>query len=166
MSKTAIKHSVENKSNTQTSSRALSPLDEFDRMMEGFFERNWMKPFFKDDALKERLGLFSQRNPKVDVIEREKEIIVRAEVSGIDRKELDVEVTEHSVTLKGQRSGETEEKKDEYFYSEIWQGSFSRTVALPAEVDAQNADANFKDGILTITLPKTKKTSRRKLEVK
>ncbi|UZH11559.1 Hsp20/alpha crystallin family protein [Halomonas sp. BDJS001] len=46
------------------------------------------------------------------------------------------------------------------------QGSFSRTVALPAEVDAQNADAKFKDGILTITLPKEKKTSRRKLDVK
>lgn len=45
-----------------------------------------MKPFFKDDVLKERLGLFSQRNPKVDIIDREKEIIVRAEVSGIDRK--------------------------------------------------------------------------------
>lgn len=166
MSKTAIKSSVEGKNDAQTSSRALSPLEEFDRMMEGFFERSWMKPFFKDESVKERLGLFSQRNPKVDIIDREKEIIVRAEITGIDRKELEVEVTEHAVTLKGHRSSETEEKKDEYFYSEIWQGSFSRTVALPAEVDAQNADAKFKDGILTITLPKAKQTLRRKLEVK
>lgn len=131
MNKTAIKPSVEDKSNAQTPSRALSPLDEFDRMMEGFFERSWMKPFFKDDVLKERLGLFSQRNPKVDIIDREKEIIVRAEVSGIDRKELEVEVTEHSVILKGQRSGETEEKKDEYFYSEICKALFLGRLLYP-----------------------------------
>ncbi|MBT2772681.1 Hsp20/alpha crystallin family protein [Halomonas sp. ISL-60] len=135
-------------------------------MMEGFFERNWMKPFFKDESVKDRLGFFAQRNPKVDIIDREKEVIVRAEMPGVDRKELDVEITEHAVTLKGQRSSESEEKKDEYYHSEIWQGSFYRTIALPVEVDTRNADATFKDGILTITLPKTKQALRRKLEVK
>lgn len=84
---------------------------------------------------------------------------------GVDRKEIDIEITEHAVMLKGQRSGEIEDKKDEYYHSEIWQGSFSRTIALPVDVDTHHADAKFKDGILTITLPKAKQPVRRKLDV-
>ncbi|WP_404377608.1 Hsp20/alpha crystallin family protein [Vreelandella aquamarina] len=146
-------------------SRSLNPLEEFDRLMEGFFERSWLKPFFKDDVFKERLGFFAQSNPKIDIIDREKELVVRAEMPGVDRKELDIEITGHSVMLKGQRSGESEEKKDEYYHSEIWQGAFSRTIALPVNIDPQHAEAKFKDGILTITMPKVKQALRRKLEV-
>ncbi|HAA45841.1 MAG: heat shock protein Hsp20 [Halomonas sp. 54_146] len=157
-----VDQGVSNSANKQS----LSPLEEFDRMLEGFFERSWMKPFFKDDVMKERLGFFGQQFPKVDIIDREKDIVVRAELPGVDRKELDIEVTEQAVILKGQRSGKTEEKKDEYFHSEIWQGSFSRAIALPVGVDTQHADAKFEDGILTITLSKAKQALRRKLEVK
>ena len=85
---------------------------------------------------------------------------------GVDRKEIDIEITDHAVMLKGRRSGETEEKKDEYYPSEIWQGAFARTIALPVDVDTQHAEAKFKDGILTITMPKSKQALRRKLEVK
>lgn len=163
---TAKSEVADQNASTPPDSRSLSPLEEFDRMLEGFFERSWMKPFFKDDLVKERLGFFGQRYPKIDIIDREKDIVVRAEMPGVDRKELNIEVTEHAVMLKGQRSGKAEEKKDEYFHSEIWQGSFSRTIALPVEVDTQHADAKFEDGILTITLSKAKQALRRKLEVK
>ncbi len=152
-------------SNAVSANRSLRPLEEFDRLIEGFFERSWMKPLFKDDLVKERLGFFGQHNPKVDIIDREKEIVIRAEMPGVDRKEIDIEITEHAVMLKGQRSGEIEDKKDEYYHSEIWQGSFSRTIALPVDVDTHHADAKFKDGILTITLPKAKQPVRRKLDV-
>lgn len=101
------------------SKRSLSPLEEFDRMIEGFFERSWMKPFFKEDLIKERLGFFGQHNPKVDIIDRDTEIEVRAELPGIDRKEIDLEITEHAVMLKGQRSGKTEEKQDEYYHQKF-----------------------------------------------
>ncbi|GAB2800549.1 Hsp20/alpha crystallin family protein [Halomonas shantousis] len=135
-------------------------------MVEGFFERSWMKPFFKDDLVKERLGFFGQHNPKVDIVDREKEIIVRAEMPGVDRKEIDIEITGHSLVIKGHRSGEAKEEKERYYHSEMWQGSFARTIALPVDVDEHHAEAKFKDGILTITLPKAKQDVRRKLEVK
>ncbi|MFJ5537260.1 Hsp20/alpha crystallin family protein [Vreelandella titanicae] len=151
--------------NALPSNRSLNPLEEFDRLIEGFFERSWMRPLFKDDLVKERLGFFGQHNPKVDIIDREKEIVVRAEMPGVDRKEINIEITEHAVMLRGQRSGEIEDKKDEYYHSEIWQGTFSRTIALPVDVDTHHADAKFKDGILTITLPKAKQPVRRKLDV-
>ncbi|OJA04302.1 Hsp20/alpha crystallin family protein [Halomonas sp. QHL1] len=146
--------------------QSLKPLEEFDRMIEGFFERSWLKPFFKDELLKERLGFFGQPTPKIDIIDRDKEIIVRAEMPGVDRKELDIEISDHSLLLKGHRSGETKEEKDKYYHSEMWHGSFTRTIALPVDVDTKHADATFKDGILTIVLPKAKQDQRRKLEVK
>ncbi|MEC9481730.1 MAG: Hsp20/alpha crystallin family protein [Halomonas sp.] len=146
--------------------RSLSPLEELDRVIEGFFERSWMKPFFKDDLIKERLGFFGQHNPKVDIMDHDKEIIIRAEMPGVERKEIEIEITDHSLMLKGHRSGEAKEEREKYYHSEIWQGSFARTIALPVEVDAKHAEATFKDGILTITLPKTKQGVRRKLEIK
>ena len=163
ISKPAI---AEQDTDSLPSKRSLSPLEEFDRMIEGFFERSWMKPFFKEDLIKERLGFFGQHNPKVDIIDRDTEIVVRAEMPGVDRKEIDLEITEHAVMLKGQRSGKAEEIQDGYYHSEIWQGSFSRTIALPVEVDTKHAEAKFKDGILTITMPKAKQALRRKLEIK
>ncbi|MCP1317564.1 Hsp20/alpha crystallin family protein [Vreelandella lionensis] len=167
MEKTANKPVVAGQeSSALPASRSLNPLEEFDRLMEGFFERSWLKPFFRDDVIKERLGFFAQNNPKIDIIDREKELVVRAEMPGVDRKEIDIEITDHAVMLKGRRSGETEEKKDEYYHSEIWQGAFARTIALPVDVDTQHAEAKFKDGILTITMPKSKQALRRKLEVK
>lgn len=167
MDKTAKKPIIaDQESSSLPANRSLSPLEEFDRLMEGFFERSWLKPFFRDDLARERLGFFAQSNPKVDIIDREKELVVRAEMPGVDRKEIDIEITDHAVTLKGRRSSETEEKKDEYYHSEIWQGAFSRTIALPVNVETQHAEAKFKDGILTITLPKSKQALRRKLEVK
>lgn len=150
----------------EQANRSLRPFEEFDRMIEGFFERSWMKPFFKDELVKERLGFFGQPNPKIDIIDRDKEIIVRAEIPGVDRKELDIEISDHSLLLKGQRSGEAKEETEKYYHSEMWQGSFSRTIALPVDVDTHHAEATFKDGILTITLPKAKQDQRRKLEVK
>lgn len=167
MQKTAKKNIVpDQEASSSPASRSLTRLEEFDRLMEGLFERSWLKPFLRDDVARERLGFFAQSNPKVDIIDREKELVVRAEMPGVDRKEIDIEITDHAVTLKGRRSGEAEEKKEEYCHSEIWQGSFSRTIALPVNVETQQAEAKFKDGILTITLPKSKQALRRKLEVK
>ncbi|MDW5377939.1 Hsp20/alpha crystallin family protein [Halomonas sp. HP20-15] len=151
---------------SEPTNQSLSPLEEFDRRLEGFFERSWMKPFFKDDLIKERLGFFGQHNPKVDIVDRDKEIIVRAEMPGVDRKEIDIEITDHSLMIKGHRSGEAKEEKEKYYHSEMWQGAFARTIALPVDVDEHHAEATFKDGILTITLPKVKQDVRRKVEVK
>lgn len=62
-------------SNAVSANRSLRPLEEFDRLIEGFFERSWMKPLFKDDLVKERLGFFGQHNPKVDIIDRERKLL-------------------------------------------------------------------------------------------
>ncbi len=149
-----------------STSREVSPFREFDRMFERFFDRDWMHPLRWEHPLLERLAAAGPRIPKVDVIDRNAEVIVRAEVPGIAREDLDVSVTDNSVTIKGESHKESKEESGEYYRCEISHGSVARTVSLPCEVDADKAEASFSNGILELTLPKTKEAHRRKLEIK
>ena len=146
-------------------SQALSPFREFDRMLESFFGRGGM-PSRWEHPLWQRFAAFERGVPKVDVIDRDAEVVVHAEVPGFERDELEVSVTDGAVTIKGEHREESKEEEGEYFHSEISRGSFTRTVALPGEIDADKAAASFKNGVLELTLPKHKKANRRKVEVK
>lgn len=90
---------------------------------------------------------------------------MRAEVPGVKKEDLDVSTTDNTVTIKGSTRHEEKEEKGDYYRSEITRGSFSRTVALPSEVDSAKAKARYKDGILELTLPKVNKSKRRTVKV-
>jgi HSP20 family protein len=147
--------------------RALSPFEEMDRLFEDYFSRGWMRPFrWEWPSLGEMAKPFEGKMPKVDVIERDDEVIVKAELPGVDKKDLDVSVTENSVTIKGTTSHEEKEEKGDYYRCEISRGAYARTVALPSYVDADKAKASFKDGVLELKLPKVEKSKRRSIEIK
>ncbi len=150
----------------QKEPRSMSPFGDFERLMESFFDRGLMPSKRWEHPLWERFAAFEKGVPKVDVVDRDSEVLVRAEVPGFDNKELDVSVTDGAVTIKGEHGEETREEEGQYFHSEITRNAFTRTVALPSEVDADKASASFKNGILELTLPKLKKANRRKVEVK
>ena len=146
--------------------RPLSPFDEMERMFEGFFPRRWMRPMSFDWPVLTGASLpFEGRIPKIDVVERDNEVVVRAEVPGVDKKDLDISVTDHTVTIKGCTKEEHQEEKGNYFRSEISQGSFSRTSALPCEVDGDKARASFSDGVLELTIPKLEASKRHTIKV-
>lgn len=146
--------------------RALSPFEEMDRLFEDYFSRGWMRPFrWEWPSLGEMAKPFEGKMPKVDVIERDDEVVVKAELPGVEKKDLDVSVTENSVTIKGTTSHEAKEEKGDYYRCEISRGAYARTVALPSYVDADKAKASFKDGVLELKLPKVEKSKRRTVEV-
>ena len=148
------------------SEQVQGPLEEMERWIEGHYPRTWMRPFHMDWPSWSQLAApFEGRMPKVDVVERDDEVVVRAEVPGVDKKDLDVSVTENSVTIKGETSHETKEEKGDYVRSELSRGSFSRVVSLPATVDADQAKAAFKDGILELSLAKVKKSKRKSISI-
>lgn len=151
---------------TPAVTRALSPFEEMDRLFDQFFGRGLMRPLRWEQSLMDRVPGMQVRVPEVDVIDREKDILVRASVPGIDKKDLDISVSDNTVTIKGETSSETTEEEGDYYRSEISRGAFARTVALPGDVDADKASAQFKDGILELTLPKVKQARRRKIEVR
>jgi HSP20 family protein len=106
--------------------------------------------------------------PSLDVSETKDKVVVKAEAPGIDPKEIDISLSNGILTLKGEKKKEREEKDESYHLIERSYGSFSRSVRLPAEVQEDQVKASYKDGILTITLPKTERAKERsiKIEVK
>jgi len=165
-SKTGVIVSKGKEAAKMTPARAITPYEEMERMMDRFFEgsfpRSWLRPLRWERPLVSELA--EVRIPSVDLIERDEEVMLRAEVPGVDKKDIDVSVTGNSVTIKGETKREEKEEKGEYYRSEISRAAFSRTLALPAQVDPDRANASFKDGVLEITLPKVEKAKRRTIK--
>jgi len=144
----------------------LSPFEEMERMFDNFFERRWLHRFQKGWPSFPKLAApFKGITPSVDVIDRDDEVVVKAELPGVDKKDLEVSVSQNTVTIKGSTSREEKEEKGDYYRCEISRGSYARTLSLPADIDEENTKASFKDGILELTLPKLKKSKRRTVKV-
>ncbi len=107
-------------------------------------------------------------NPSIDVADSGKDLRVTVELPGMDEKDIDVSVTQTSLTIRGEKRDETEEKGSSYHRMERMYGSFTRTIPLPVEVDVEGAKANYKKGVLSITIPKTEKALKeaKKIPVK
>lgn len=147
----------------ETPSRMLSPFEEMDRMMESLFPRRWMQPFRWE--MPHFPELAELKMPKVDIIDRDTEIVVKAELPGVAKDDIDLSITDNTVTIKASTSHEEKEETGNYYRCEISRGSFSRTVALPGDVDADKAKASFTDGILELTMPKMEKSHRKSITV-
>jgi HSP20 family protein len=151
---------------TTSVSRGLSPFEEMDRVFESLFPAAWRHPFMQEWPSWSRMAApLEGRMPKVDVIDRDKEVLVRAQVAGVKKEDLDVTLSDNTVTIKGCTSHEDKEEKGDYYRCEISRGEFSRTVALPADVDTEAAKASFDNGVLELTLPKAAKAKRRTVKV-
>ncbi len=106
--------------------------------------------------------------PAVDIIEKDKAYEITAELPGMDEKNIEVKLVNGGLTIKGEKQGEKEEKKKDYYLHERHFGSFERTFRVPEGVDADKIEANFMKGVLTVTLPKKPEAQKpaKKIEVK
>ena len=130
--------------------KALTPwtgLTSFKTEMDRLFERFWER----DSPEWPALGEWS---PKLDLADTKDAIVVKAEVPGMDPKEIQLSLHDQVLTLKGEKKQEKEEKEEHYYRAERSYGAFVRTVRLPATVDGSKVTATFKNGLLTVTLPK------------
>lgn len=145
----------------------LSPFEDMERLMEDFFPRSWLRRYKHEWP---SFGTLSQpfkgQMPKVDIIDRDDEIFIRAELPGVDKKDIDISMTDNTVTIKGETSKEEKEEKGDYYRCETSRGSYTRTLSLPAGVNAEKTSATFKDGVLELTMPKMEQAKRRNIEVK
>jgi len=131
--------------------RALAPWrgmetlrQEMERVFDRFFEPRW-EEF-------EAVGAWA---PKLDFSETKDAFVVKAEVPGVEQKDISVSIQDQMLTIKGEKHKEKEEKDEKYHRVERSWGAFARTIALPAGVDTGKVDATFKDGVLSVKLPKT-----------
>lgn len=102
----------------------------------------------------------------IDVYQNPDEIVVESTIAGVKPEDLDVSITNESVTIRGKRDKQEDVKDEDYFYQECYWGRFSRSIILPQEIDADKAAASLKNGILTVRLPKLNRQKAKKLKVK
>jgi len=110
-------------------------------------------------------GGFGAFTPSVDVKESDKDFIIRAELPGVEEKDIEVTLSGDTVTIKGEKKEEREDKGKNYYYMERSYGSFNRVIPLAAETDAGKASASFKNGVLNITVPKSQSAKARGTKV-
>jgi HSP20 family protein len=168
MAKKDIKSS-ENKGMEKASGKQqmLTPFERMEQMFDNMFSHHRLWPRDPDwwPSFSEMASLAEKRMPKLDIIERDGEVMVRAELPGVDKKDVDVSVSDRTITIKGSSKKESKEEKGDYFRSEIRKGEFLRTATLPCEVDGEKSKANFKDGMLEITIPKVESSKRHNVNI-
>ncbi|HOF05632.1 MAG TPA: Hsp20/alpha crystallin family protein [Syntrophales bacterium] len=132
---------------------------EMNRLFDDFFRGADLMP------ARERLNRFV---PSLDVRENDKEVTIKAELPGMDEKDVELLVTENSLTLKGEKKEEKEDKGKDYYHMERSYGSFQRVIPLPEGIDINKVEAKFKKGVLSINLPKLEsaRTKGKKIEIK
>lgn len=130
-----------------------------ERLMDRFGAPGWQR-FRELPALRALADV-----PRVDIIDSDKEIKLRAALPGVDRDDVNVEVTDDEVIIHGSTRSEEKEEEGNYVRCELVHGEFSRSVALPAEVDASQAKATFREGVLELVMPKTTTRQRQSIPI-
>ena len=131
---------------------AEHPLLSFQREMDRLFEDLWRGFDVPGFGRSERVG--AMISPRIELKEKDNEIVVSAELPGLQEKDVEVSLTENVLSIRGEKKLEKSEKEEDYTYSERSYGAFERRIPIDAEVLGDRVSARFADGVLTVTLPK------------
>ena len=130
--------------------------EEMDRLWDSFLEG---RPVRRSEDGREW-------SPSVDISETKNDLVIKAELPGLDPKDIDISMNNGYLTIKGEKKHEKEEKDENYHLIERSYGAFTRSVQLPREVQSDKITASFKNGILRITLPKSEEAKKKEIKIK
>jgi HSP20 family protein len=143
----------------------LSTFRNFEQRMENMFHDMWQNNFHREKFP----DLFSYGSltsmPKMDVVDRDKEIFVKAELPGFDKDDLDISIANNQLVIKAKTSHEEKEEKGDYLRQEISKSEIYRSVLLPGDVEEDNIKSSYKDGVLELTIPKQEKSQRKQIKI-
>lgn len=154
----------------QTRSRDVTygewrPLEDIRRQIDRMFDDLWRFPYMQSPNISPPSAGLGMGAPAVDILEKPDVFQITAELPGMDEKNIDVKCSSGVVTIKGEKKDEKEESKEGHYLSERRYGSFQRSFRIPENVDAEKIGATFKNGILTLTLPKTKESQQNEKKI-
>jgi HSP20 family protein len=136
--------------------------EEMDNLFEDFnIRRDWLAPVFGSEL---GAGIWS---PQVEMLQRNGELVVRADLPGLTKDDVRVEITDNAITIEGERRGEKEEKQEGFYRSERSYGKFYRRLPIPEGVDVKDAEATFQNGVLEVKMKASKREPQksRRLEI-
>lgn len=131
--------------------------------------REAMDQLFEESVVRPRVGQLARRGVgalALDMYETDEAVKVKTAIAGVDPEDLDISITGDTLTIKGETKAEKEIEEESYICRERRYGAFSRSVTVPVPVVADEAEAEFKDGVLTLTLPKAEEVKPKAIEVK
>ena len=134
---------------------------DMDRMMDDFFGRRMRSLWPERWLTREEIN-----TPSVDVFEEKDDIVVKAELPGMEKSDIEVNISDSHLTLKGEKKKEEKVEDKNYYRCERSYGAFIRTVELPADVQADKIKASFKNGILEVRLPKSEEAKSKEIKIK
>ena len=134
--------------------RPFRDMEEWQQQIEDFFGQPMLRP-----------GVDRNWMPHMDVYEKGDNLVVKAELPGMKEEDIDVSVVGDQLTIKGEKKAESEVKDEDYYRSERSYGSFYRSISLPSDVDSSRIEANYEDGVLEVTLPKSPEVKPKKITV-
>jgi len=136
---------------------------DMERMFEDFLGRPWSGFGWPERLRFREIGF---RGPAIEITEEKDDVVVKAELPGMKKEDLELNVSGNLLTLKGEKKKEEEVKEKGYYYSERLYGSFTRTVEIPKDIQADKVHASFKDGVLEIRFPKTEEAKRKEVKIR
>ena len=140
--------------------RAISPFEQMERQFEEFFRRPFPllgQPWWPARSIFEA----EEAAPSVDIFEEGDDIVLKAELPGMSKKDVSVNLSDHIITISGEKKKEEKTEEKNFYRVERSYGSFSRSFELPADVKADQVKAKFHDGLLEVRLPKTEEAKRK-----
>ena len=153
---------------TKKPGEIVSRTDEFEHWLDRLMDDMWRRPFPGLFGRERWLPIrpLSIRMPSLDVYEEKDAVVVKAELPGMKKEDVEVNLAGENLTIKGEKKEDKEVKEDDYYRRERSYGSFLRTVALPCEVKSDEIKASFKDGVLEVRMPKTEDAKKKSIAVK
>lgn len=142
------------------------PLLSMEDFIDNLFSRSLMEPLGWRRPLLAELEDFEMKFPRIDMVDRDSELLVRAELPGVKKDELEITVADDFLTIAVNREVSEKESSEHFFRAETSRGSMERTIPLPMDVVGDKAKAELKDGILELVIPKATKVSRHKVNVR
>jgi len=161
-----MQHKNLSKSSNDEQNGYITAFKNLEHKVENMFHHLWHNPFSQHEESATKFPLISiQGSPKIDLIDRDKELIVKAELPGINKEDIDVSISNNRLTIKAKTCHEEKEEKGDYLHQETTRSEFYRSFSLPVNVKDENITSKFKNGLLELTIPKAEDSHRKRIKI-
>lgn len=161
-----MQHKNLSKSSNDEQNGYITAFKNLEHKVENMFNHLWHNPFSQHEENTTSFPIMSfQGSPKVDIIDRDTELVVKAELPGIDKEDIDVSISDNRLSIKAKTCHEEKEEKGDYLRQETTQSEFYRSITLPANVKDENIKSTFKNGLLELIIPKAENSHRKRIKI-